>query len=119
MNEAPIIAELREENTLLKQKYELVKQELAQLRRLIYGSKSERFKEESPDQLSLFASAVKEDPAPNIEAEDEVLPEEKKNHPGRGKLPEHLPVEEVICEPSGVLSDWERLSDVITETLDY
>lgn len=119
MNEAPIIAELREENTLLKQKYELVKQELAQLRRLIYGSKSERFKEESPDQLSLFASAVKEDPAPNIEAEDEVLPEEKKKHPGRGKLPEHLPVEEVICEPSGVLSDWERLSDVITETLDY
>jgi transposase len=43
----------------------------------------------------------------------------KKAHPGRTKLPDNLPVEEVIIEPEENTTDMIEIGEEITETLDY
>lgn len=112
MSEAQTIAQLREENAILRQ-------ELAELRRLIFGSKSERFKGLPADQLSLFGNASPPESASPAKVETVTYGRSKKKHPGRHALPDHLPVEEVILEPMEDVSGLEKIGEEITETLDY
>ncbi len=82
-----------------------LKHELNNLKRLIYGSKNERFipSNLSPSQLSLDiqveataeCSVVK---AQKIEYTRNTA-EVTKEHPGRTKLPDHLERREIIIEP--------------------
>ena len=44
---------------------------------------------------------------------------EKKKHPGRAKLPDHLPVEEIEIHPEGDLSDKVCIGKETTDVLDY
>lgn len=103
---------LRRENAYLKQ-------ELAELKRLIFGKKSERFVAPDPSQISLFELESEEAP----EARTEVI--ERKvsgsaQKPVRKELPAHLPRIERVLEPQGVdLANAVKIGEFITEYLNY
>ena len=109
-----IIAELRRENAYLKQ-------ELATLKRLIFSSKSEKYKPNSDtQQLDLFVGEVKEQDV-LVEEESQTITYQRKRkaHPGRNKLPEHLPVEEIVIEPEEDITGLKKIGEEISETLKY
>jgi transposase len=102
-----------------------LQQELANLKRLIFGSKNERFipAENSPSQLSLNIQT-------DAVAECSVTKTQKieyvrnttvitKGHPGRTKLPEHLERREIIIEPAEVTEGCKKIGEEITEELEY
>lgn len=111
-------AELAErEATLYKAHVEQLEHELAQLKRLIFGAKSERFVPDSnQEQLTLFEEApVEETPA----AEEIVSAHSRKRKPVRQALPEHLPREVIVIEPAIDRSGLKKIGEEVTETLDY
>lgn len=113
------IAELTLELSDSKQEILNLKQELSTLKKLIFGTKSERFKGvEDINQLSLFEGSEKpKDLTP--EKETITYQRNKKQHPGRNKLPEHLPVEEIVIEPKEGVEGLKKIGEEITETLKY
>ncbi|RYY83801.1 MAG: IS66 family transposase [Chitinophagaceae bacterium] len=106
--------------------------EVAQLRRLIYGARHERFVP-APDAtakmiqaaLGLDAETVahcKITSATTIEyirTKVEVTPAKPKAHPGRMKLPEHLRRETILLKPEGDVSGLQKMGEEVTEILDY
>jgi hypothetical protein len=80
----------------VKSKFDSVLFELAELKRLVFGSKSERFKSNQPDpmQTSLFADGqvetLEEAPKEEITYTREK-PSKEKKQPLRTPLPAHLP----------------------------
>ena len=104
-----------------------LRHELDQLKKMIFGSRSERFMAAAdPSQLSLDMTGETL-AAPAVIAEKKVeylrriLAEEKQPipHPGRMKLPEHLRREEIILEPADIPAGAKRISEEITEELEY
>ena len=105
-----------------KRKIDSLEHELSQLKRMIFGAKSEKFKPTEVDvnQLNMFADV--EEPEQVIKgSETEVKGYKKtnKNHQGRQPLPDHLPLEEVIIEPVEDTTGLVKIGEEITETLDY
>ncbi|MGB4811787.1 MAG: IS66 family transposase [Methylophilaceae bacterium] len=117
--------ELIKENSALKAQLQHTLDEIAQLKRLIYGRKSERFVavDPSPNQLSLFEDPIT--PLPQeAEAPKETISYERKkktsNHAGRQLLAgcQHLPLETQTIEiPHS--ADAIKIGDNITELLAY
>ena len=105
----------------------LVKQQLANLQKLIFGSKSEKFipadKKDSIQTLldlnvdTLASSSIKE--IKEISYKKIITQPEPKDHPGRYKLPEHLERKEHILEPVEDVSEMRKIGDDITEELEY
>lgn len=100
-----------------------LKQELAQLKRMIFGSKSERFTGNDPSQLSLGLD-IEQTEAPEIVTEDISYTRKKpkaetKNSPIRLPLPSHLHREEILIEPQEDISGAKRIGEVVTEILEY
>jgi transposase len=95
-----------------------------QLRRLIFGSKRERFiPQEHPSQPQLpfeaetISKVVKEEQEKiRLEYERKKV---KKEHPGRMPLPSHLPVNEIVLEPSEDTTNMICIGQEVTEELDY
>ncbi len=95
-----------------------------QLRRMMFGVKRERFiPEEHPSQLQIpfktevIAEVVKEEQEKiRLEYERKKV---KKEHPGRMPLPSHLPVKEIIIEPTEDTSNMTCIGQEVTEELDY
>ena len=99
---------------------EVLTHRLAELERLIFGSKKERFVLATQDasQLNLFEEVVEQ----AVEADQEQITYQRskpKAHPGRNPLPDHLPVEETTIEPDNVSADMVKIGEQITETVDY
>ncbi len=135
------IAKLKAENEALKQQLALLKRDhdllqqakaklefrLAELHRLIFSSRSERYlpnQEKLPNQLRFDFGEL--DPIEQAvdESDDgakQVITYERKNkkHPGRHAIPDHLPTEEIRIEPSEDVSGAEHIADTIIDTLDY
>jgi transposase len=112
--------QLRESNEFFKEKISALEVQLGQLYKLIQGFKSERFIPEILEQqLSLFSE--KQDEPGQIAAPKETITytREKQKHPGRGSLPEHLPVREVILEPEEDVSTLKKIGEEVSETLEY
>ncbi|MFQ3578780.1 MAG: IS66 family transposase [Bacteroidales bacterium] len=100
--------------------------ELEQLRRMIFGSKRERFVSKvDARQLCLEFE-------PNIAEIEQTVQEEletirvayerkktKKEHPGRLALPSHLPVVETVIEPQEDTTGMSCIGKEITDELDY
>lgn len=84
-----------------------LKYQLEQLRRVVFGTKSERFVSSgSPDQLSLAMDMeAAEEPSLEevitIEAHDRKKSKKKKNHPLRQSFPPSLPREVILIYPEG------------------
>jgi len=97
-----------------------------QMRRLIFGSKRERFiPQTQPGQLTLDFEPQVGEVESSVKAEQEKIRVEyerkktKKEHPGRMKLPENLPVNEIVLEPAEDTTGMVCIGQEITEELDY
>jgi transposase len=107
--------ELEVENMFLKQ-------ELAQLKRMIFGSKSERHIGNDPSQLSLGLDVeLLEQPEKETEqityTRDKT--DSKKGSAIRLVLPSHLYREEHIIEPEEDITGARKIGEVVTEILEY
>ena len=126
--EIQVIAQ--EKESLLKkiqamlEKFSSMTFELAQLKRLIFGSKRERFISGAVDgQMSLpfdiEATSQQENSVTTKEKVSSFERQKRKNHPGRLKLPDHLPVEEVIIEPEEDVTGFRCIGHEVTDELEY
>jgi len=96
---------LAREVTILRQENVFLKEELAQLRRMIFGSKKERFIPLDSAQGSLFSTTREKST--------------KKDKAKRLLLPAHLPRSEQIIEPEELEEHSARIGEKITEVLEY
>ena len=101
---------------------ETLKEELSQIKRLVFGSKSERFvPAASPEQLSLglaIEGSIVEVKTEKVEY-TRTKAAKQNNHKGRLPLPAHLPRIEHIIEPEESTAGMKKIGEEITETLDY
>jgi len=108
----------------LLEKFTSMQFDLSQLKRLIYGSKRERFVSGAEDgQMSLPFDIETVSQEENGEAAtEEVTPfkrRKRRNHPGRLTLPDHLPVEETIIEPEEDVTGLKCIGYEVTDELEY
>ncbi len=105
-----------------------LKQELAQLKKIIFGSKQERFvpgDDITSQQLSLniqaeAIAAVKITDAKRIAyTKVTTAVTSAKLHPGRNPLPGHLERREQIIEPAGDTNNLKKIGEEVTEELEY
>jgi transposase len=101
-----------------------LRHELDQLKRLVFGSKHERFIPSVPEeQLSLGLQVLQtETPAPTIQTISYTRKKDHhtsvSKHQGRMPLPASLPREEVVIEPKEDVSGLIRIGEEITEELE-
>jgi transposase len=116
------------DSTILKLTTDLeaAKFQIEQLRRMIFGSKRERFESAiDSHQLVLEFEPQSLEIAEAVKLEREQIrvsylrQKPKKEHPGRMALPSHLPVVEILIEPSEDTTDMIHIGREITEELDY
>lgn len=98
--------------------------ELAQLKRLIYGSRSERFvPNENPQQtfLELNAEQTNFSSSPGKETitYEREKNKNKKVHPGRLPIPAHIPRVEIEILPAENVEGMKIIGQEITEELEY
>lgn len=116
-----------EQSDLLKQQQEINASlifQLDQLKRMIFGAKSERFVPVSlPNQMSLdIESEAAVVPVPEvvtIEAHDRKKKASDKKHPVRMPFPAELMREEIILDPKEDMSGYKKIGEEITEELEY
>ncbi len=105
-----------------------LEQQLAQLQKMIFGSKQERFIPADPSspQLSLniqqepIATASVTTSRPVSYIRHTVTVDAKPlQHPGRMKLPESLRREQIVIEPSQDTTDCKKIGEEVTEVLEY
>ncbi len=103
----------------------LLQRELAQLKKMIFGARSERFSapDTSATQLEL---GFKVDATGTAVVEQQTITVTKKKvtqapivHPGRTKLPDHLRRERVFVEPEAIPPGARKIGEEITEELNY
>lgn len=100
---------------------EYLKQQLQELKRMIFGSKSERFVPTDDNQLSLFDFDDAEIPATETEEITYLREKSKKEKKVavRVKIPAHLPRIEEVIEPEDISDDSKKIGEEITEILEY
>lgn len=106
---------------------ESLRGELNAMKKMIFGSRHERFiPEENTSQSSLNIEAGAVASCSVVDAKKisytrtATLVEQKPlQHPGRMKLPEMLRREEIIIEPSSDITDCKKMGEEITEVLEY
>ncbi len=105
-----------------------LQQQLAQLQKMIFGSRHERFVPTgiNPSQLALGIEAETVSSCSVVDAKKisyiktNVSIEQKPLvHPGRMKLPEHLRREELVIEPLEDISACKKIGEEITEVLEW
>jgi transposase len=115
-------------NARLQMQVLQLSQQLAQLQKMIFGSKQERFipADLSSPQLSLdiqsepIATAMITSAKPVSYIRNTIAVDAKPvQHPGRMKLPEGLRREEIIIEPIADTTDCKKIGEEITEVLEY
>jgi transposase len=128
----------KEYKALLKQKEELTSQivslsgEVSQLRKMIFGVKSERFIPSpgvTPAQLQLALDLEAETVArckitsatviEYVRTKVEVIAAKPKTHPGRMQLPAHLRREIILLKPETDVAGLRKMGEEVTEILDY
>jgi transposase len=105
--------------------------ELDKLKKMIFGSKQERFVAADNNQLSPQLSldldletikACKITDASKvsyIRTKTELTENKPKAHPGRMKLPEHLRREVILVQPATDVTGLKKIGDEVSEVLDY
>ena len=117
------LALLKQEKQRLLADNQLLKEEVAELKRLIYGSKRERFvptkKDDAQLSLELEAETTDEEQAvvkQTVSYQRAVQRAGKK--PVRQSFPDHLPRIDVVLEPEEDVSSMRKIGEEITEELD-
>jgi transposase len=121
-----IISEKEDNISRLSAELQSERFKYAQLQRMIFGSKRERFVSSSlPGQMILeFEPKTIEIEQAVAEERDNIRiayerKKSKKAHPGRLALPDHLPVVEITLEPEEDTTGMVRIGTEVTEELDY
>ena len=105
-----------------------LQQQLAQLQKMIFGSRHERFipANSNPSQLQFDIDAQQVAQCSLIDAKKisytktiAEITEIKNDHPGRMKLPEHLERREIIIEPADKNESCKRIGEEVTVELEY
>src|SRR5690606_4047712 len=105
-----------------------LEQQLAQLQKMIFGSRHERFipSDINSSQLSLDIQAESTAICSVVNAKKisyikttTVLEQKPLSHPGRMKLPESLRREQIVIEPGIDTADCKKIGEEITEVLEY
>jgi len=99
-----------------------LKHQVAQLQRMLFGSKSERFEGDKSQMKIEFDGYASEQ-----EKQDETPVKEKityernkpKKHNGRNRIPDNLPVREYVVEPEEDVSEMKKIGEDRTEILEY
>lgn len=101
----------------------LFKTELDQLKRLIYGSKSERFIPPTDVNQIALSLEVEQQSAPPVQVQSITYNRTKRSsvvvHSGRTPLAAHLPRVEIIIEPKEDVSGLKTIGSIITEQLEF
>lgn len=98
-----------------------LKFQLEQLKRMVFGAKSERFiSDQSPEQLNLFEEQLVEATSEKVkvEAHEKRVGKQVKK-PKRLPLPQHLERKEEVIEPKVDLAEMVKIGEERTETLVY
>jgi transposase len=104
----------------MKQQIELLNHQLAELKRMIFGAKRERFIPTDINQGSLFDL-----PVPEVELESKQEINYTRNKPSSKKqalrleLAPHLPRREEVIEPDNLPQDAIKIGQAVTEILEY
>ena len=105
-----------------------LEQQLAQLQKMIFGSRHERFIPSSADASQLALDIQAESVAGCSVVDTKKISYIKSNvtveqkplqHPGRMKLPESLRREEIIIEPGEDIAGCKKMGEEVTEVLEY
>lgn len=92
--------------------------ELEQLKRLIYGTRSERFVPTDPGQATLFELQQSAQPSTQEINYTRTKPQDK-SQPVREAIAAHLPRVEEVIEPKDLPEGARKIGEEITETLEY
>ncbi|MGL1885810.1 MAG: IS66 family transposase [Reichenbachiella sp.] len=115
-----IQGDLVQENLLLRQENAYIKEDLAQLKCMIFGSKKERFLPLDSGQQSLFEQ---EEATADPQTEMVTYEREKSDKKGQAKrllLPSHLPRKEEVLDPEGLdTENSTKIGEKVTEVLEY
>ncbi|MEE9368116.1 MAG: transposase [Pontiella sp.] len=116
------LKKLQAENKRLAVENRLLSQKIQFLLGKLFGKSFEKI---SPDQLALefgVDSVAPDTPEAEAEVEEVAVPRKKRKHkPLAERIPEDLPVEEVVIEPEEVLAEpeaFKRIGEEVTEELD-
>lgn len=115
MNLVKNYADLQEKNLYLQQ-------ELNKLKKMIFGTKSERFVPVSPDQLALFDTPAESPAEPQQETITYTRQKSQQEMPaghGRVPLPESLPRVNIVIEPENIPQGAKKIGEEITEVLEF
>jgi transposase len=105
----------------LKSQVDYLQHQLTELKRLIFGAKSERFVAPNPDQATLFDLPAQE----SAETATEEITytrnksQQEKKQPLRLELPAHLERREEVIEPENIPADAKKIGEAVTEVLEY
>lgn len=116
---------LQKENARLTCDLEYLKRQLDQLKKMIFGSRSERMIHPDPSQLKLELGEIdQKDPEPTQEEHISYTRKKKAKEPkpthGRMPIPPELPrVVEEIEPPAEEIQGMKRIGKVVSETLEY
>lgn len=115
-----------QENIVQEKDFKITKlqSELDQLKRMIFGSKSERFVPEQPANqatLELEVEKLPEEPTvkETITYERKKSGTKSKTHPGRTPIPAHIERRTEIVEPTEDITGLKKIGEEVTEILEY
>ncbi len=99
----------------------LLKHQLAELKRMMFGQKRERFVSPDPAQGILFDIPVEETTERQVEeiTYTRTKPKKEKKQPLRVEIPSYVPRREETIEPDNIPADAKKIGERITEILEY
>lgn len=111
-------------NEKLTSRQEDLEFQLAQLKKLVFGSRHEKFvaadAQMAPTLFDIPPIAVLLDDTPTTVTYQKTNKQVRPNHPGRNSFPEHLRREELIINPQGIDTALaKKIGESVTETLAY
>jgi transposase len=116
----------KSENAALQIRVDTLSRELAQLKKMIFGSRHERFvpstQPTSQLTLGMTIDAIAESAVTETVIKEVMVTQSAPvtiNHPGRSPLPAHLRREETIIEPTTIPEGSKKIGEEITEELEY
>lgn len=112
---------LKAENKGLQSNVDHLQFQVDQFKRLFFGAKRERFiPNQDANQMTLpFDVEQQTEPEKDEQTITYVRKKAKReNHPGRMKLPDHLPVEEIVIEPKEDTTDMKCIGKEVTDQLE-
>jgi len=119
--EAETITILKSDYDKLLFDYQDLSHQLSELKRMIFGSKSERFIPAIDGQIDLFTQTALLDEQKETQeiTYTRTLAKKEKKQPIRAVIPSHLPRVEEVLEPTEIEAGSKKIGEEVTEILEY